>query len=386
MTTDDDFSAGTDATDPGTTTLRWFSVENLKELPIPQKASLLVGFIYLAGYLITQIFVRSLGIAPLPFGKAQYIESGLMFTVVTSTLIFLPLGIYDLVNRMGVVTKSSRLEVLRRMIIPLNYCLVLLFFALLITKYEMTASASFFYVPMQVQTAFCWYLSVILLGMWIVSGLRSESRFAKAIGWGLLFFSLYFDLFMALKVCWAWSAISAMRYYLLLVAMLVYMGLQTRKALRQAKDKNVQMEMLLINAIFYVVTIYLTITAYSYTVYKTVPTSRGGALPVVSTTLQLSTDVASIYPEIISSNDPSRILTRPLFLVDGGSDCVYAVTNFNPFDSFEGNHVYVFKAGQVISVSYEPYNVRSNEWSHVNPDGAVPPHGLSSSLQTWIGL
>ncbi len=82
---------------------RLLSKEELAKLAIPQKSLILVGFIYLIGYLITQIFARSLGIETLSFAKAQYIESGLVFTVVTFTLIFLPYGMLGLQKKMRAV-------------------------------------------------------------------------------------------------------------------------------------------------------------------------------------------------------------------------------------------------------------------------------------------
>lgn len=206
--------------------------------------------------------------------------------------------------------------------------------------------------------------------------LALSGRCSEVVRVSLIFISIYFDVFIWVKIPWARAAILAMRYYAALVGMLAYMIFQTRKILGRSADEKVQMEMLLINGIFIVVTLYLTITAYSYTVYKMIPTSRGGALPVVMTLLNLNSNAAAMYPEIMA-NTPNR--TRPLFLVDGGSDCVYVTPNFNPFEPFESIRVYVFKADDVLSFIYEPSNVRSNEWwewRHPSPKLTVQGGGI----------
>lgn len=357
----------------------WFSREELTKLSITQKASLFVGFIYLTGYLITQIFVRSLGIETLPFGKAQYIESGLVFSVVTFTLIFLPFGMYDLIKRMRFTLKLPMRGIWLAFFSSINYCFVLLFFALFVTRHEAELPGKFFFDLPKLKDGFFVYLLVILGGLFVASELEKAvvafktdwfpqipkdhpKMFARLeklvinfvwfIRWFLVLFSIYFDIFILVRIDWALQTLWAMRYYALLVGMLIYMAFQTRRTLRLLQDEKLRTQTLLISGIFFVVVFYLTVTAYSYTVYRVIPNSRGGKLPVVATIFKVSSNAALIYPEIMSTNLASQ--TRPLFLIEQGNDYYYALTNYPVFGELSFNRIYAFKSEDILSMSCEP--------------------------------
>lgn len=126
--------------------------------------SVLFGVIYVSGYLVNSIYVRSRGIAPLPLLKAQYIETGLVFLILTSVLVAIPAAIAWMAVH-GRQRHGQRITptVLIPIVVTTNFLLTVLFWAIFVTESEWEAQTAFFGATVSVKTAFPVYLVSMLL-------------------------------------------------------------------------------------------------------------------------------------------------------------------------------------------------------------------------------
>ena len=67
-----------------------FLKDLLKKEHLTSLATVFIGFLYLIGYLINSIFLRSVGIENASLLKVQYIETGLVFLFFTATIVVVP--------------------------------------------------------------------------------------------------------------------------------------------------------------------------------------------------------------------------------------------------------------------------------------------------------
>ncbi len=181
--------------------------------------------------------------------------------------------------------------------------------------------------------------------------------FVGFLRWALLGYSIYFDCVVFKKIDWTWQLLWASRFYLLFIAMILYIIWQTKRNLAKITNEHHQMRLLLVSGIFISVALYLAVTAFSYTIYRIIPSSRGGKLPAVAAVLQLSPAATAIYPDIMAKGKTG--CTVSLYLMEQGEQYVYLMPEYNPFGLLDFTHIYVFKKEDVLAISYEPCDLRN---------------------------
>ena len=112
------------------------------KITIPMIGTVFFSITYITGYLISAMFLRHRGISPLPLLKAQYVETGFSFFLLTIILI----GIPYLINHMAISHEKERGARFKSSIVSAvvtNYLLVILLVVIFIEK-EWTESAEIF--------------------------------------------------------------------------------------------------------------------------------------------------------------------------------------------------------------------------------------------------
>ena len=287
--------------------------------------TVLLGFIYVSGYLVNSLYVRSRGIAPLPLLKAQYIETGLVFIILTGMLAAIPaiiawMAIHGRIKHNQRVTPTIFIPILA----TTNFLLVILFWAIFVTEAEWEAKASLFGLFISVKRVFPIYLVTMLLVLPSLVVLRMGnfsqrvflfipkldpnrentltskplSVFIQFLRLVAILATVAFDLVMLRGIAWLPGFCAMGSYYLVTVAFLIgasclvvyltgiYGDMHTR-----ATVWGVGMPLLL--ACYYFCAI-----AYSYVIYNNIPVSRGGKLPTAKAVVDVgNSGSAKIPPE-----------------------------------------------------------------------------------------
>lgn len=90
-------------------------------------ATVFLGFVYLAGYLISSIFLRSIGIENASLLKAQFIETGIVFSFFTATIIVVPFYTIRMIRRIKGEDENSRdIGTIITTLVMINFSMVLL--------------------------------------------------------------------------------------------------------------------------------------------------------------------------------------------------------------------------------------------------------------------
>lgn len=106
-------------------------------ISIAELATVFSVFVYITGYLISALYIRSRGINQMSLVSAQYIETGLVFVLSTALFIIVPI----IILRMALYSRKRHgyPNLLLSLVFPVvttNYLYVFTFFCLFVTRYE----------------------------------------------------------------------------------------------------------------------------------------------------------------------------------------------------------------------------------------------------------
>jgi hypothetical protein len=172
---------------------------------------------------------------------------------------------------------------------------------------------------------------------------------------------LAFDFLLLKYVPWVTEVLIRMKYYvamlLILSAVVTFVPFRIAK-LKTSLHKN---ELLAVGALFCIPFLYLTITAYSQTVYKLIPTNRGGSYSVVQACVRLDEKIGKRFSAIMDRK--SNNTTIPVFVIEETADTLYLVRPYSLFSKVERD-VYAIGKHNVRGIDFS-----ANSYRHptVNP-------------------
>jgi hypothetical protein len=298
--------------------------------------SVLFGVIYVSGYLVNSLYVRSRGIAPLPLLKAQYIETGLVFIILTSVLVAIPAAIAWMAVH-GRKKHGQRITptVLIPMIVTTNFLLVVLFWAIFVTESEWEARTALFGVTISVKAAFPMYLGSMLLVLpsLVVLRLADFSQrvflifpkldpnrentlqskplnfFIQVLRLAALVITALFDLVLLRAIGWLPGFCAMGLYYFITVLFLAGATLLVVYLTGIYGEAGHRATVWVIGIPLLLATYYFCAIAYSYVVYNNIPVSRGGKLPTAKAVTET----------------PSASIPREMYLLEETEDTMYVL-------------------------------------------------------------
>lgn len=150
----------------------------LSKLSVSQLLAAFIGLAYVCGYLIHSCVARDLGIHTDSFLKAEYLEIGIVFILLSLSIFIFPIGmyflirlIYDEANEKDETSKEeakSQQEVYRKtpqvtLLIVVNLLYVILFFALFVTNDEWKMQMSLFGMPLsRMYGLLSWFICIVI--------------------------------------------------------------------------------------------------------------------------------------------------------------------------------------------------------------------------------
>ena len=303
----------------------------------------LLGLAYITGYLISAFYLRHRGISPLPLLKAQYVETGISFLLLTLILVGIPFLIIHLMS----LNKDSQgkwpsARMLLVMGVVTNYLLVISLVVIFVEK-EWTKHATIFGITAKFPHVIVLYLllTIILLAAprillticpprWDGQRGGPIRRFVVSICkwiWNhrpvvvsliilcrilVLLGAVFVDYFVWMVVPWLGCFVSHASIFLYAVVFLIIAIGAVGWFAKGVNDKKTRWK-IWIPA--FLLTYYLCIMTFSYRIYPNVPVSRGGKYPT-------SELVINFRP----NHSASELLREPLYIIEQTDGLLYAVS------------------------------------------------------------
>lgn len=361
-------------------TSSFFPLEISKCVTLRDFAILFVTFSYVTGYLVHAIFVRTLGITNIPLINAEYIETGLVFIILSMTIIFTPLLLWYIITKTKEHFRFPKTGSKRSLISLLNFTMVLLFFALFVTSDQWAKTAiPNKSIPISLRVFFHVYIIVVFFGILFVGGLQ---RFKKSltkqsmwnikeyknmiiicldllieiVRWMLMVMTIAFDFLLVYQMRWIGNLLFDMRYYFMMLFLTTYMLYRAKRQINKLKDnEKLRNRLLALTGVFSVIMIHLIIIAYSSGVYPFIPANRGGRLPVSNAIFTLQNNSWKIYSDLLDNSQWTTGFTIPLRVIEQ-TDVGYFV--IKPDENVFMANVVMLKKEQVTGVVYKQIDFR----------------------------
>lgn len=393
-----------------------------RSLSLPNIATLLILAFYVSGYLIHAVFVRSIAAGNISLLKADYIETGLVFIVLSLTITVSPLYLYYIITRTKEALVLPKAGSKRTVVATINLCLVLLLFATFVTKQEWNKMAyPILGNSISILSLFHVYVSAVLLVLVLINcgqrlhqSLTKDTHWLSLISkysllrffdshtetmfglmrWILVVLTLVFDFVIICKLPWFWDLVAGSRCYfmmLLLTALVLYRVKLRLKELRH--EKKLHDRLAALAGVFSLILFFLIIIAYAYGLYPLLPSNRGGRLPVCATIFLFSSEKGIFYDDILAPRDnsttstvpPKVVRTVPLGIVDQTEDEFFVVRAGE--SPLEAKCVYGVKKSNIEACQSTEFDTadrcrRSSRWFKGNKHTTSDQNSTHSSTDT----
>ena len=386
---------------PATVVASWI------ERHVPNLFILLLALTYLFGYVITSIFYRSLGIQSVSLLKAQFIETGFIFIFIAicfQTVLAVVPPLVALSRHKAGLSSSGGGKVIG---LIANFIIILLFFSIFATKHELRADVSMGLLSMSARHWLLLYLIILVPSLLAAGGIERAIKngslrknlwtknLAGLIRILLFLVSLLMDVVTYRCAPWLGDAFLSSVFYLLVMAALCVSGSrilnsvlskdvnsvgEEREAMRSSKwgkayyavfwpsresQSGRTARFKIVAGVYLLLLVYLLLTAYTYTVFRFLPESRGGALPVVQSTFVIKGVAGDrlrglLVPQESGSGDATTRMTKPLYLIEQGGDDIFVTEHYAPFTDTEHGSapVYRIRKEDVSTIEHDTINLR----------------------------
>ncbi len=346
-----------------TALLDGFSIS--RRLTFAHVGAIAITSVYLLGYLIDSIFVREFGVESSHLLRGQFIETGLVFLVIVAVMVVLPFGTVWLIKNRE-QNKSARPIFWSWIIasLSLNYCVIVVFFSLFITKYEWNGAIqlpSIFHIALPVRIAFSCYFFFVIVVLVLVSvgGRLDKGPRRRAAGFFLLSFcavaSFWFDVELISSVRWLPAATHTAMYFIASVyvwALVLKLVANRLLELEKRRKPTYSLVYLATTSTTCVVLFYFLISSYAFGIYPFMPSSRGGKLPLSAVVFDMSPRLVTSYPELVAVNatpDPHGAKrSRPVYILDQNDDEIVVVSEFRPFTEIHVGPPYTLPRSEFV--------------------------------------
>lgn len=277
----------------------------LKQISIAQSAILLVGLFYVSGYYINSMFLANYGISSTELLKLEYIKIGFVFWLIVCGIIFLPFGAFYLTSK---VRKTSGLPHYwlgllgnsLNVIIMLGVPIALSFF---VTNYEWdyVFPQKTFLGTSSFKTTIIIALGLSTFGIIILPAIErivvkyTKMPYQKLLFWGLIepfrFGSLFLSIFLIAtsftKIPWLSVVFGKSMPFFSVVVVLGSGLLAAYYWTRFIKETEGSLMVIPIISLGFAFFYYLALASYVYGVYPSIPSNRGGKLPLTEVYLNI---------------------------------------------------------------------------------------------------
>lgn len=291
--------------------------KKLEDVSLAQITACCSAFIYVTGYLITSLYIRSRGINEMSLLSAQYIETGLIFALLTALFIVVPV----IILRMAMQSRHAHgyPNIPLSLVFPIvtsNYLYVFTFFCLFVTRYEWLLRFRFCGYETGLIQCFASYTAILFIlqvafiylkysGKNKCSEQQTENEqpnhvpvftthtqraAATIIILASLAVTIIFDWILFTKVGWFPEFMSRAVAYLFCIVLIVCVVFVVARMSRVYPDRTKRWQFWFVAGPLLLALYYFAISSYEFGVYINIPMSRGGKYPITQTTLYFKPD------------------------------------------------------------------------------------------------
>jgi len=245
--------------------------------------------------------------------SAKYIETGLVFTIITALFVAIPY----MITLLAFDSKEKHnfpgiIEVLAFPVITSNYLFVLAFFALFVTRYEWLLRFDLFNHKTGLQQCFSLYLITLFIlqvlfifvkyaafsmkwpfvSRWDpgISGFLS-SQLRKGVGITVILISLLFtgvfDYVLYSRLGWFPEFMSRAFFYIFCIILIVGIAFLMNYLSKIYGQNGRRLLFWLVGAPLFLTLYYFALSSYEFGIYINIPISRGGKYPITVSTLDM---------------------------------------------------------------------------------------------------
>ena len=239
----------------------------------------ILGFVYLSGYLINAIFLRNQGIGNISLIKAQFIETGLMFTIITALISVQPYYSFLFFHR---IMEGKKYSIVKKYLIISFMTLVtvnflwVLNFSIFFTHYDWSTEINIFKFTLgyKMRTIFTFYSIAFFVFVWLfrkVESLNIGRKWKESVTIPLrliiLLITVLFDIVLYQNIQWIGTVWNVVRFYIYALGGFTAITIWTRaRFIKEEKDKN-KYSFLMYAACFLIPLFYVMLTTYSNSIY-----------------------------------------------------------------------------------------------------------------------
>lgn len=283
-----------------------------EDISFGELAAVCSAFVYITGYLISALYIRSRGINQMSLVSAQYIETGLVFALLTALFIVVPL----IILRMALDSRKRHgyPNLILSLVFPIvtsHYLYVFTFFCLFVTRYEWLLRFRVLGVETGLIGCFIAYTALLfilqIVFMYLKYGTKKSGQalpldlenadqrqamatpFRRLLGniiiIALLVFTGMFDYILFRHVGWFPAFLSRGSAYLFCIILIVCVAFIVERLTHVYTDKPKRWRFWCVAGPLFLALYYFAISSYEFGVYINIPMSRGGRYPITKTTL-----------------------------------------------------------------------------------------------------
>ncbi len=285
--------------------------KKIEDVSLGELTAVASALIYITGYLISSLYVRSRGINQMSLVSAQYIETGLVFVLLTTLFIAVPVVILNMA--LDSRRRHGYPSLLLSLVFPIvtsNYLYVFTFFSLFVTRYEWLLRFRVFgretglIQCFAVYTAILFVLQISFMYLKYGGGKakdaiapdldRAEERpvlttpFRKWSATALILMSLVatvaFDYILFRHVGWFSEFMSRAAAYIFCIVLIVAVAFVVARLSHVYADGTKRWKFWFVAGPLFLALYYFAISSYEFGVYINIPMSRGGKYPITETT------------------------------------------------------------------------------------------------------
>lgn len=268
--------------------------------------------IYVTGYLISSLYIRSRGINQMSLVSAQYIETGFVFVLLTALFIVVPVVILNMA--LDSRRRHGYPNLLFSLVFPIitsNYLYVFTFFCLFVTRYEwllrfkVLGRETGLIQCFAVYTVLLFALQILFMYLkydpkkpdtGIVPDLdKAEERSvlttplrkwsANTVILASLAATAAFDYILFKQVGWFPEFMSRASAYIFCIILIVVVAFLVARLAHVYADKAKRWKFWVVAGPLFLTLYYFAISSYEFGIYINIPMSRGGKYPITETTL-----------------------------------------------------------------------------------------------------
>ena len=323
-----------------------------RRVTLGQLAMIILAVVYVIGYMVTRTFLATLGLVSHSIFKAEYLEVGFVFLIISIALLATPIIVKLLLDKL---TEDEWKEIDDKAVAPntklavslvSNFVYGLLFICLFVVREDLTRHIHVLGWPVSlglILSVYFYGITLLLITLAIIRWMIKESngvltiRVLKIVRLLLLVITILllaiFDYVVVFEMpIWRSAVLNSIPFTILLLLVVVVIWYCKKRTDQMQEDKSRQIALISISAVFVLMLVFMSVLLYGWMMYPNIPANRGGRYPLTEIRLVLTPEAAAYYNDLLDPEAEIPNETISLFVVDVSESTLFATRPVKPFE------------------------------------------------------